>query len=100
AVKISVASTKRARRRYSKLVNFQAKMNTLYPQAPLLDPMSEAIVCQCEGVTQQDIEEAFAHGARDFRTVKLWTRAGMGICQGRSCAPGIADLLRETGAVK
>ncbi|WP_374200850.1 (2Fe-2S)-binding protein [Streptomyces bambusae] len=39
------------------------------------------------------IREAVADlGARDARTVKLLTRAGMGWCQGRMCGPAVAAL--------
>ncbi|MFK4068320.1 NAD(P)/FAD-dependent oxidoreductase [Streptomyces sp. NPDC029674] len=44
-------------------------------------------VCRCEEVTAGRIREAVTdYGAQDARTVKLLTRAGMGWCQGRTCA--------------
>ncbi|MEV0255661.1 NAD(P)/FAD-dependent oxidoreductase [Streptomyces sp. NPDC050732] len=43
-------------------------------------------VCRCEEVPAGRIREAVTeYGARDARTVKLLTRAGMGWCQGRMC---------------
>lgn len=33
--------------------------------------------------------------ARDLRSVKLTTRCGMGVCQGRMCGPAVADLVAE-----
>ncbi|MFG2891164.1 NAD(P)/FAD-dependent oxidoreductase [Streptomyces sp. NPDC048248] len=55
-------------------------------------------VCRCEEVTAGRIQEAVAGlGARDTRTVKLLTRAGMGWCQGRMCAPAVARLAGEDG---
>jgi hypothetical protein len=44
-------------------------------------------------VTAGTVREAVGElGAGDLRTVKLLTRAGMGWCQGRVCAPGVAGL--------
>ncbi|MFB7787593.1 NAD(P)/FAD-dependent oxidoreductase [Streptomyces vinaceus] len=50
-------------------------------------------VCRCEEVPAGRIREAVSDlGARDARTVKLLTRAGMGWCQGRMCGPAVAAL--------
>ncbi|MGA5133552.1 FAD-dependent oxidoreductase [Streptomyces olivoreticuli] len=50
-------------------------------------------VCRCEEVTAGGIREAVTGlGARDARTVKLLTRAGMGWCQGRMCGAAVACL--------
>ncbi|MEV7724914.1 NAD(P)/FAD-dependent oxidoreductase [Streptomyces sp. NPDC087917] len=49
--------------------------------------------CRCEEVPVGRIREAVSEwGARDARTVKLLTRAGMGWCQGRMCGPVVAAL--------
>ncbi|ANZ14556.1 putative oxidoreductase [Streptomyces noursei ATCC 11455] len=59
-----------------------------------LDDATE--VCRCEEVTAGRVREAVAdHGARDARTVKLLTRAGMGWCQGRMCGPAVACLAAQ-----
>ncbi|MFE9368566.1 NAD(P)/FAD-dependent oxidoreductase [Streptomyces sp. NPDC006711] len=50
-------------------------------------------VCRCEEVPAGRIREAVEeYGARDARTVKLLTRAGMGWCQGRTCGAAVACL--------
>ncbi|MFE9532784.1 NAD(P)/FAD-dependent oxidoreductase [Streptomyces sp. NPDC006691] len=50
-------------------------------------------VCRCEEVTAGRIRAAVtAEGARDARTVKLLTRAGMGWCQGRMCGAAVSCL--------
>ncbi|MFD7170072.1 FAD/NAD(P)-dependent oxidoreductase [Streptomyces violascens] len=50
-------------------------------------------VCRCEEVTAGRIREAVQdYGARDARTVKLLTRAGMGWCQGRTCGAAVSCL--------
>ncbi|MFJ5798457.1 FAD-dependent oxidoreductase [Streptomyces decoyicus] len=58
-------------------------------------------VCRCEEVTAGRIREAVEDlGARDARTVKLLTRAGMGWCQGRMCGPAVACLMARDQAVE
>ncbi|MFD3543699.1 FAD-dependent oxidoreductase [Streptomyces sp. NPDC058662] len=53
----------------------------------------DAVVCRCEEVPAGPVREAVRDlGARDARTVKLLTRAGMGWCQGRMCGPATAAL--------
>ncbi|MEU6996056.1 NAD(P)/FAD-dependent oxidoreductase [Streptomyces sp. NPDC046465] len=50
-------------------------------------------VCRCEEVPAGRVREAVTeYGARDARTVKLLTRAGMGWCQGRMCGPAVTCL--------
>jgi hypothetical protein len=41
------------------------------------------------------VKRAVAEGARDLRAVKLFTRLGMGPCQGCNCGPGAALYLSE-----
>lgn len=54
----------------------------------------ETVVCRCEEVTLATVDAAIAHrGACDLRSVKLTTRCGMGLCQGRLCAPTVAGLV-------
>ncbi|TDU01813.1 thioredoxin reductase [Streptomyces sp. 846.5] len=53
----------------------------------------DTVVCRCEEVPAGAVREAVRDlGATDLRTVKLLTRAGMGWCQGRICAPGVAGV--------
>ncbi|WP_323379391.1 NAD(P)/FAD-dependent oxidoreductase [Streptomyces durbertensis] len=50
-------------------------------------------VCRCEEVTAGCVRAAVdGLGARDTRSVKLLTRAGMGWCQGRVCGGAVARL--------
>lgn len=60
--------------------------------------MSEKIICRCEEITETEIEEAIKHGAVTVDDVKRFTRAGMGLCQGRTCWRLVAAIIaRETG---
>lgn len=46
---------------------------------------TDQYICRCEEVTEREIRDAIHAGARTVVEVKRWTRAGMGICQGRTC---------------
>ncbi|MFF3644189.1 NAD(P)/FAD-dependent oxidoreductase [Streptomyces sp. NPDC002564] len=90
------ASSLRAlRRRLDRMRAFAGVMATVHAPRPgwtrwLTDATD---VCRCEEVTAGRIREAVAeYGARDARTVKLLTRAGMGWCQGRMCGSAVTCL--------
>jgi NAD(P)H-nitrite reductase large subunit len=55
----------------------------------------DVVVCRCEEVTVADIRRAISEGARDLNGVKRRTRAGMGLCQGRTCETLVARILAE-----
>jgi hypothetical protein len=50
------------------------------------------VVCRCEEVTAGQLEAAVAASA-DVNVVKGFTRAGMGLCQGKSCQRQIAAMI-------
>lgn len=57
----------------------------------------ETVVCRCEEVTAGEITTARENlGARDARSLKSFTRTGMGWCQGRVC--GFAASCLGAGA--
>ncbi|WP_339228524.1 (2Fe-2S)-binding protein [Oceanobacillus sp. FSL K6-2867] len=43
------------------------------------------IICRCEEVLLSDIITSVKNGAATLKAIKMETRAGMGICQGRTC---------------
>lgn len=56
------------------------------------------IVCLCHDVTDADIARAVRLGYDHPETIKRFTAALMGPCQGRSCADLVlAAIARETG---
>ncbi|TCO30424.1 pyruvate/2-oxoglutarate dehydrogenase complex dihydrolipoamide dehydrogenase (E3) component [Kribbella steppae] len=56
----------------------------------------ETVVCRCEEVTRGDIEGAVVErGVADGRALKLTSRAGLGLCQGRVCARTVAELAEQ-----
>ncbi|MFI5937472.1 FAD-dependent oxidoreductase [Actinoplanes sp. NPDC051494] len=52
------------------------------------------VVCRCEDVTAGALRHAVAvTGSRGLRSLKLTTRAGLGLCQGRTCGRTVEDLV-------
>ncbi len=58
------------------------------------DP-DDLIVCRCEEVTVGDIRKAIAEGADTITGVKRRTRAGMGLCQGRTCSKTVSKMIAD-----
>jgi hydrogen cyanide synthase HcnB len=68
-----------------------------YPRPGLVELATDAtVLCRCEEVTRAEVGAAVVAGARDLQAVKLFTRLGMGACQGRNCAPSTAAVLCGT----
>ncbi|GAB3135444.1 NAD(P)/FAD-dependent oxidoreductase [Marisediminicola antarctica] len=62
---------------------------------------SDTIVCRCEEVTYGRLcRVADSTASRSLRALKLSTRAGLGICQGRICGRSVEELLQaRTGGL-
>ncbi len=59
----------------------------------------DLIICRCEGVGMSQIQASIHRsGAQTVNQVKKLTRAGMGLCQGRTCAKLVEILLASNGA--
>ncbi|UCB47328.1 MAG: (2Fe-2S)-binding protein [Spirochaetota bacterium] len=55
-------------------------------------------VCRCEEVTEDDVQAAIRAGAKTVDDIKRATRAGMGLCQSKTCYTNIARIIhRELG---
>lgn len=57
-------------------------------------------ICRCEEVTEEEIRDAIRRGARSISEIKRVTRAGMGICQGRTCRRLVTKILMEMTGMK
>jgi bacterioferritin-associated ferredoxin len=58
----------------------------------------DLIVCRCEEISKEEILSAIEEGCDSVIWVKRKTRAGMGLCQGRTCGRLVARLVaQETG---
>jgi len=94
------SATFRARRALKRELRFARFLQHLAaPPWAALDNLAtpQTIICRCECVPRQAIDAAA--GALDLcqdpNAIKLATRAGMGLCQGRLCAPTIARLTQD-----
>ncbi len=77
---------------------YAAKLNQIFslPQG-LLDSMDEnTIVCRCEQVTLGDVLDGIDKGYRNINEIKR-TRAGMGMCQGRTCENIVMQIMLQRG---
>jgi glycine/D-amino acid oxidase-like deaminating enzyme len=88
------APVRGARRRLARAQGFQSALWRLFEAAPLqagaLDAL--AIVCRCEEVTTGELRALVRNGFNTLGALKRATRAGMGRCQGRYCAPVLARM--------
>lgn len=62
------------------------------PNPEIFRVPDETIICRCECVTAGDIRKATSEGYLNVNEVKLFTRCGMGQCQGRMCGSALAEL--------
>ena len=58
-----------------------------------IDP--NPVVCECEGVTRAEVQDAIDGAGSDLNAVRLRTRASMGNCQGGFCTHRIAAELTQ-----
>lgn len=58
------------------------------------DP-SPIIICRCEEVTLKEVRDAIKAGARTVDDIKRATRAGMGLCQSKTCYLNVQKILSE-----
>ncbi|MEH1126088.1 FAD/NAD(P)-dependent oxidoreductase [Micromonospora sp. CPCC 206061] len=86
------------RRRRARRLRFADALHTVYP-APDAVPPDDTVLCRCERVTVGRARaDVLRYGIDDVRALKLLTRVGMGMCQGRMCGRTALALLRaETG---
>jgi len=62
--------------------------------------VEDTIICRCMDITVKEVRGATRRGADSFDAVKRMTRAGMGLCQGRTCQHLVEKLIAEETGVK
>jgi len=60
----------------------------------------DIMICRCEEITLSEIKQAIKEGARDVTGIKRRTRAGMGLCQGRTCEKLVQQIIKEELGIK
>lgn len=61
----------------------------------LVPPDDQTLVCRCEEVTAGTIRDVARRGLTGPNQLKVFTRCGMGPCQGRLCGPTVVELLAK-----
>ena len=81
-------------RRRRGALRYSRALNTVYPFPKGLfgNLPPETILCRCEEVSLKDVREAFELGCDNLSFLKVFTRTGMGPCQGRTCHPLVEEL--------
>jgi len=60
--------------------------------------IKHTVICRCEGVKLEQILSTIQAGAKNTKELKLITRTGMGVCQGKVCRPLLEELIaNQTG---
>ncbi len=82
------------RRRLAAKERFRRGLLGMYRVGPGVYELAtpETVVCRCEEVTQEQLETAMC-ATHEINSVKSYTRAGMGLCQGRNCQRHIAAMI-------
>jgi NAD(P)H-nitrite reductase large subunit len=55
----------------------------------------DVLICRCNEVTLEEVEQAISDGFVTINEIKRRTRAGMGLCQGRTCGKLVARLIAQ-----
>ncbi|GGN60083.1 (2Fe-2S)-binding protein [Oceanobacillus indicireducens] len=53
------------------------------------------IVCRCEEINIDEIENALKNGAQTFDDIKRLTRTGMGSCQSKVCLHPVREIIAD-----
>ena len=82
-------------RRLRRLKTFREGMEEVFRVGAGVDTWTKpkTVVCRCQETTAGDVTSALKVGISSVSGVKLWTRAGMGNCQGRMCSHIIDSML-------
>ena len=62
-------------------------------------PSGKTLVCRCEEITAEQIEQTVALGCPGPNQMKSFLRCGMGPCQGRLCSLTVTELMAQARGV-
>ena len=79
---------------------FQKALNQMFDVRPGIYELADdqTIICRCESVKKSGIDSVI-ESTSDISVVKAYTRAGMGLCQGRNCQRQIAAMISKRHAL-
>ena len=55
----------------------------------------DSLICGCEKIKTREIEKLIDFGVKDFNSIKISSRCGMGSCQGKYCETNLVNLFRQ-----
>ena len=55
----------------------------------------DSLICSCEKIKTKEIEKLIDFGVKDFNSIKILSRCGMGSCQGKYCETNLVNLFRQ-----
>lgn len=88
----AVADPVSVRRRLAAARRTAALLDAVADPRPYLPaPAPDTLICRCEDVPLAALQEAQPYAA-SANALKLITRCGMGLCQGRNCEPSLLRL--------
>jgi len=90
------------RNRLKKIWSFQSAISEVYHVRSGIYALSseDTTICRCEEISLRAIQNAIRAGASDIDDIKRRTRARMGYCQGRMCAPVILGIAERDFGLK
>lgn len=96
-IAIDPARVKWLARKQAALARFRRGLDQAFPLPSTGgDCGDELVVCRCEEVRAGELRAtARQYAIDDLNRLKALTRIGMGLCQGRMCQSGAAELLAE-----
>jgi len=59
----------------------------------------DILICRCQEVSLAEVEQAIAEGFVSLNEIKRRTRAGMGLCQGRTCSKLVSRVIAQKAGV-
>ncbi|CAA7601045.1 BFD-like [2Fe-2S] binding domain protein [Acididesulfobacillus acetoxydans] len=59
------------------------------------DLVKDVVICRCEEVTRAEIGQVIREGLWDIDEIRKFSRAGMGLCQGRTCQKLLCQVVKE-----
>lgn len=86
------------RRDLKRLNRFRVALDQLFPLPTRMIPRiaDDVVVCRCEAISAGEIRHAARElEAGEINRCKALTRAGMGRCQARLCAPNVAEIIAD-----
>jgi Fe-S-cluster-containing hydrogenase component 2 len=60
----------------------------------------DIVICRCEEIGVKEIQIAIDKGDRSLNAIKRRTRAGMGLCQGKTCSKMISKMICQQTDLK